>query len=330
MVPSAFSLIFSVEMYLKLFSKWRRLLLSLFFPLAILLLPEDRAVSTEKSGPERENDNRVAITIIPEVARLADADTVWIGVHMDIKEGWHVYWQNPGDSGLPTTITWEDHPFFHPGSIHWPRPNRFDEDGVTTYGYSDQVTLLVPVETTADSANNIENRVRGRHNQNNNPSLKADINWLVCKDICIPESTGKSLDISADGSFPEFSEEHLSRIQSAREQLPVPSDVWEANATYGENAFRLKVYTGSDRAARPDAENVYFFPYETGVIEHTAPQEITWNDDRLMVTMKASRYLNTIPEELSGVLVAGKSWVKDADTRFLEIRFPVSPAEDKQ
>ncbi len=329
MVPSPFSLLSYFEMCFPLFAKSPHLLLP-FFILLAGLLQDARAVSMEKAASSRENDNRVSITLIPEVAHSADADTIWIGVQMDIEEGWHVYWQNPGDSGLPTTIRWEDHPFFHPGSIHWPRPNRFDEDGVTTYGYSEHVTLLVPVITSAESVNNIESRVKHQLEQDKIPSLNADINWLVCKDICIRESTSKSLDISVDGSFPDFSEKLLPKIQSAREQLPAPSDVWEANATFDGNTFRVTLFSESDKAVRPDAEDLYFFPYYGGIIEHTAPQEITWSNDRLTISIKASRYLNARPEELSGVLVAGKSWIKNADLRFLEIHFPVSPADDNQ
>lgn len=49
----------------------------------------------------------------PVEARLAVEDLsvqpgrpFWAALHLAIDREWHVYWKNPGDSGLPTTVDW--------------------------------------------------------------------------------------------------------------------------------------------------------------------------------------------------------------------------------
>ncbi|TVQ70845.1 MAG: hypothetical protein EA363_07065, partial [Balneolaceae bacterium] len=66
-------------------------------------------------APSLQSDgNRVAVSFISGVPGMAEAmeesGVFWLGVDMKIKEGWHIYWRNPGDSGLPTTISWNAHP----------------------------------------------------------------------------------------------------------------------------------------------------------------------------------------------------------------------------
>ena len=70
------------------------------------------------------------------------AARVRVGVLFEMDPGWHIYWRNPGESGLPTEIHWSS-----PGAafseLSWPTPRVFDEaEGLfTTYGYVDQVLL---------------------------------------------------------------------------------------------------------------------------------------------------------------------------------------------
>src|SRR5580698_11424529 len=49
-------------------------------------------------------------------------DTVWAGVDLKMDPGWHTYWKNSGDSGIPTQIKWQLPPGVTAGEIHWPLP----------------------------------------------------------------------------------------------------------------------------------------------------------------------------------------------------------------
>src|SRR6476646_5612198 len=72
----------------------------------------------------------------PEGAAIVPGKTLWVDLHLDIAPGWHTYWRNPGDSGLPTEISWKLPSGFSAGEIAWPVPQRFVENAIGNYGYS--------------------------------------------------------------------------------------------------------------------------------------------------------------------------------------------------
>ena len=100
-------------------------------------------------------------------------DTIWAGVDLKMDPGWHTYWKNPGDAGFATEIKWQLPPGISAGEIQWPLPEKFPPTEVTTYGYTNEVMLIVPLTI-----------------ESNFPSgetdLKANVSWLECKDVCIP------------------------------------------------------------------------------------------------------------------------------------------------
>ena len=103
-------------------------------------------------------------------------DTVWAGVDMKMEAGWHTYWKNPGDSGIATTIKWDLPPGVSAGEIQWPLPEKIPPIEVTTYGYENEVMLLVPLTLAT--------------NLPPGPLvLKADVAWLECKESCVPGKT---------------------------------------------------------------------------------------------------------------------------------------------
>ena len=38
---------------------------------------------------------------------IAAGQTIWLGLELQHQPHWHTYWRNPGDSGLPTELTWK-------------------------------------------------------------------------------------------------------------------------------------------------------------------------------------------------------------------------------
>ncbi len=274
---------------------------------------------------ENPGESRVAVTLLPGVSGVAEATSddgmFWVGVQMDIREDWHVYWRNPGDSGLPTTIRWDEHPFLEPGEIHWPAPDRFDEDGITTYGYSDQVTLLVPFRVRQKAADT--------HGQSGSAGAKpgaisADMNWLVCKDICIPESTRIVLSINASGQFEGYGPDFAERIEESLDRVPKSVDDWAARAELAEDRFKIILTPRTDKAVVPDTGDIYFYPNIQGLIEHTAPQKAVVRDDRLVLVIPVSRYLRSRPDEITGVFSTGESWLRDRRVPNMELTLSVS------
>jgi len=128
------------------------------------------AVATVVGAAERP---QVTPRLMVESGKLDPGSTIRVGVLFELEPGWHVYWKNPGDSGLATEVVLAPPEGFEIGPLDWPLPERFVQPGdLIAYGYSDELLLaaelLVP-----------ENLGAGDH------TLSASVSWLACKNECV-------------------------------------------------------------------------------------------------------------------------------------------------
>ena len=169
----------------------------------------------------------VRAELLADASAIKPGEPFWVGLRQTIRPKWHTYWKNPGDSGLPTEITWKLPEGAKADPIVWPRPHLFDISGVTNYGFKDEAVLLVRITPPANAAGSFK--------------LAAEANWLVCEDVCIPED-GKftlSLPVTATGAPAPPATRAI--FDKARQQVPVPSP-WPARygvAKSGESTFTL-------------------------------------------------------------------------------------------
>jgi thiol:disulfide interchange protein DsbD len=118
-------------------------------------------------------------------------NTVWVGLQIAHQPKWHSYWKNPGDSGLPTRLSWTLPAGVMAGDIAWPTPQKFRLGDLENFGYGDTILLAVPLTITPAFKPSVLN-------SNLNIALKAE--WLVCKDVCVPEEGEFALSIPTKGS----------------------------------------------------------------------------------------------------------------------------------
>src|SRR4051794_23912366 len=124
---------------------WRRALWSA----AILGIALAAALPASAAAPAN-GSHPVTARLVPEAASIAPGTTLWVDLHLDIAPGWHTYWRNPGDAGLPTEIAWTLPAGFTAGEIVWPTPERFVVGTIGNYGYHGSADLLVPIAAPAD------------------------------------------------------------------------------------------------------------------------------------------------------------------------------------
>ena len=124
-------------------------------------------------GAVDDGDPRVVTTLLLDVVSVDPLNTMRAGVHFEIDEGWHIYWINPGQTGLATEIVF-DADGATPQSSRWPAPAVFrTSDGfITSYGYSDDVTIYAELLPDDDVSGEIV--------------VRAVADYLVCADTCIP------------------------------------------------------------------------------------------------------------------------------------------------
>jgi thiol:disulfide interchange protein DsbD len=128
-----------------------------------------------QAAPERVSSEQVEVRLIAERNSVEPGSKVLIGLEQKIIPHWHTYWQNPGDSGIPTSIAWQLPEGATAGSILWPVPSRHKQGVLTNYGYSDRVLLLTSVQVPSNAK------------PGSSFPISAKANWLVCEEVCIPQ-----------------------------------------------------------------------------------------------------------------------------------------------
>ncbi len=130
-----------------------------------------------------------------------------VGVHLRIAPGWHTYWINPGDSGIPVSIQWKLPPGWKAGPIRWHIPEKHLEPGnMITFGYEKEVLLLTEI-TPPDEVTDAS------------VTLEAEVSWLVCESTCVPGSAELKLavPITLDPPAPT---EHAALFAETEARLP--------------------------------------------------------------------------------------------------------------
>ena len=111
-----------------------------------------------------------------------------IGVFFEIKDGWHIYAEIPGDAGLPTKVVWIVPDWVQLEPVEWPKAKTFVDPGdIRTFGY--EKSLLIATRFAVGYAPSSTHEV----------PIRAKVTWLACKEICLPGSASLSLTIPMDG-----------------------------------------------------------------------------------------------------------------------------------
>lgn len=195
-------------------------------------------------------------------------------VTFTIPEHWHIYWKNPGDSGLPTRLEWSMPDGLKAGDIRWPAPERIETTGLIDYGYSNRVTLLVPLTPTRDD---ITGEV----------AVKAS--WLVCKEVCIPESATLT-------ALVQENETAATTIRTAQAQLPQPFD-GQAQFTAAPDAVTLTLTRDQPWEQFSAAR---FSPAEDGVMANAPLGSVKHVGNELTFTLP--RGTQAAPAQWNGIL----------------------------
>jgi thiol:disulfide interchange protein DsbD len=123
----------------------------------------------------------VTVVLKPEVETVQAGAPFWVAVDFTLEKGWHAYWKNPGDAGMPPQIDWTLPEGFTVTKVEWPAPEKFSIGPLEAYGYSDHVTLLA--EITPPNALTLSDF-----------EAKAEVRWVVCNDeTCLPGDAEQSL-----------------------------------------------------------------------------------------------------------------------------------------
>ena len=254
---------------------------------AIALAAALTTASAARGGGPPDPKDLVEAALVAETQSVAPASTLWVDLHLVIKPGWHVYWRNPGDSGLPTTIDWRLPAGFSAGAISWPVPERFVQSGIGNYGYAGSTDLLVPIAVSKEVA------------IGDTAVLAADASWLACAEICIPGGAALSLSLPVAAGPAAADPTAAALFAEARRRLPVAAP-FETHFVSGAGDYRLLV-PESALAGLHDPTGT-FFPNDPSLIDHAAEPRTSSRSDGLEIVLKKAAATAAVPATLDGVL----------------------------
>jgi DsbC/DsbD-like thiol-disulfide interchange protein len=235
-----------------------------------------------RSTPKQTAHSKASLVI--EQSATTPGSEVNLGIQFVTDSGWRIYWQNPGDSGEPPRIQWQLPARVTAGALEWPTPIRLTTGAGTDYGYQGTTVLLSSLHIPATA-------------QSGTITVSGNLRWLVCHDICIPQSTHLEAPLRI-ASATSINDSAHQLLQAAAERLPKPLP-----ASYRPEVKSYKESFNLTMASSVPITLAEFFPTDEAQIDNGAPQELASHAGNISLTLKKSEYLRQEPQHLKGVLV---------------------------
>jgi thiol:disulfide interchange protein len=219
---------------------------------------------------------------------VAPGQTVLAGVRLKMAPKWHTYWRNAGDAGAPTEIEWSLPPGITAGEIQWPVPEKIQFGDLLTYGYHDEVVLLVPLSVAPDAAPGPR-------------ELKAEVSWLECEVQCVKGSGDVSAKLMVGPGGKPTAEAAL--IEPWKGKLPKSGSDMAAKAAWAgaaEGDSRAIQIEWTPRNAKASYD---FYPYAGKGFEVAAKTEVLSAGGKARLKKAATKYEGDWPAEISGLLI---------------------------
>ncbi|QHS51559.1 protein-disulfide reductase DsbD [Edaphobacter sp. 12200R-103] len=252
-------------------------------------------------GPGPVKAQHLTVEMVSLAPSIAPGGTLDAGLVITLEDKWHVYWINAGDSGEPPHIKWTLPTGITAGKMQFPIPSRLPLGPLMDFGYEDEVAF--PVKLTA--AKNLK------------PGpvhLDARVDWLVCREVCIPGKAHLGLNLTVDPKA-TATPQLVGALGEALGRIPKPLDPgMKASVTGGKSEFVLDLITG-DKIT--DAE---FYPYDQQLIENAGEQTVEPLNNGVRLRVPRSTETPKLPKQLRGV-------VKLDDETAFDVSAPVVAGE---
>lgn len=224
------------------------------------------------------------LELLTEKTELSAGETATIALEQMIAPHWHTYWKNPGDSGAAPIINWTLPDGWSVSDIIWQTPDKIPYGPLLNYGYSNSALLMQNLTAPEDY-------------QGEPVTLTADIEVLVCEDICIPEYDTLSVTLNA-GNAPSSYDQDI--IQSSKKDLPPPLGT---KATYKEDSNHFTLSASLPATLRNKTiTHAEFIPEAWGAVINAAPPSFEIKNNILSITQERGEQDTEEFQTLNGIL----------------------------
>ncbi len=258
-------------------------------------------------GPGPVKAQHLTAELTSVAPAIAPGGNLQVGLVLTLEEKWHVYWKNAGDSGEPPHITWTLPKGITVGPMQFPIPSRLPLGPLMDFGYEDEVAF--PVEISA-----------AKSVPPGPIHLDAKVDWLVCREVCIPGKAHLGLDLNVVANAPPAGQP-VGALGGALNSLPEPlPGQMHLTVNGGKTNFVFTLLTGDKET---DGE---FYPFDQDQISNAADQvsEPIQGGLRLRVKRAADpdnpAKIAALPKTIHGL-------IKLSDSQAYDVTAPVVPGE---
>ena len=220
---------------------------------------------------------RATATLVTDTDAIASGKPFRVALRLRLAPGWHTYWRNPGDAGVPPELDLTLPKGATAGPIDWPTPRRVAEGPLMTYSYLGDV--LLPVTVHPGSASD-------------GMSLRAHASWLVCKEICVPEEGDFRLDLPAGVPGPNAQ----AKLFAAHDRSVPRASPWEARISSDGS-----LWVHGPELNPSTVLDAWFIPDHSGQIQDDAAQPLSVRDGGFLLGLRLAKGYDA-SHGLSGVL----------------------------
>ena len=274
-------------------------------------------ISVQGTSPNSVVSTEHAVaSLLIEDRVLVPGQTTTLALVIKPNPDWHTYWQNPGDSGLPTQIEWQVPAGFAVGAIQWPYPQRISMAPLTNFGYAGEVWLLSDLSVPSSAQPGTE------------VTMQAKASWLICHDICVPEQAELTVVLPvrerSEGDPDQVDTDAAIKQQfaQARRLLPKPMADWQPTLSLQDGQWNIQLsFVGKVSGQMVPVD---FFPLQPAITANDAPI-LRSTKQGLNIQLAAAPELDSkkpMPTDWSGILVVRDREAKDPEAQeAYEIRF---------
>ena len=225
---------------------------------------------------------------------LASGQSMWLGVALHHAKGWHTYWKNPGDTGLPTHLSWKLPPGFSVGEVIWPLPEKIQVGELTNLGFENETLLLAPLKLQ-DASQKLADTL----------TFSVHANWLVCQNECIPQEGDLSITLSTHASLSQ----HRTAFEGviAQQPLQLPNLQAQARAVPLVNKAALLEISISGLPTTAMGREFEVLAQESELIDARGEQakgaSLTWNNGVLRANLPMHEMRSTHPKNWTLLLI---------------------------
>jgi hypothetical protein len=226
-------------------------------------------------------DEQVQAKIVVGSDSIEPGQKVLVGIEFQMQPDWHIYWKNPGDSGMATSVEWRLPEGFEVQAAPWPVPVIFDTQGALSFGYENMVTLLYELQVP-------------EFIESETVKLAAEVRWLACKDICIPGNAEPVAQVDVD------TPSRQGGLTTLWSDLPVVRRVEPTALEETDTHLEIRFENREDLNTESWPHGFRLFVVQTNLAASN-PARHRYEDG--VILLEKSQYFNGIPELLSVLVV---------------------------